>query len=54
MAKSIECRCTDSFTCGYCCRNAKPYLFTPSAPESFADYCKRKNMEAERQAKEKA
>ena len=23
-ARSVECVCTYNFTCGYCCRNAKP------------------------------
>lgn len=41
MAKSAECQCTSSFTCGYCCRNVKPYLFTPAPRESFAEYCER-------------
>ncbi len=31
MAVSAECQCEDNFTCRYCCRNAKPYLFTPSS-----------------------
>lgn len=30
MARSIECECTNSYTCGYCLRNAKPWLWTPS------------------------
>jgi hypothetical protein len=30
MARSVECKCDARFTCGYCCRNAKPYIFTPS------------------------
>lgn len=29
-ARSAECRCDASFTCGYCLRNAPPYFFTPS------------------------
>jgi hypothetical protein len=33
MARSIECECTYSYTCGYCLRNAKPYFFTPSHTE---------------------
>jgi hypothetical protein len=28
MAKNTECKCTSSFTCGYCLRNAKPYFYT--------------------------
>lgn len=31
MARNIECRCTDRFTCGYCLRNKKPYFFTLSS-----------------------
>jgi hypothetical protein len=27
--RSVECECTSNFTCGYCLRNAPPYLFTP-------------------------
>lgn len=27
-ARPAECKCTDSFTCGYCLANAKPYFFT--------------------------
>lgn len=23
---SVECECLNNFTCGYCCRNAKPWL----------------------------
>ena len=30
MARSTDCTCDASFTCGHCCRNAKPWLFTPS------------------------
>ena len=30
-ARSINCECTYGFTCGYCCRNAKPYFFTPTS-----------------------
>lgn len=30
MAKSAECRCDSSFTCGYCLRNAPVYFFTTS------------------------
>ena len=26
-----ECECENLFTCGVCCRNAPPYLFTPSS-----------------------
>ncbi len=33
MARSIECKCDPRFTCGYCLRNAKPYIFTPSTAE---------------------
>lgn len=29
-ARSVECRCDPSFTCGYCLRNAKPWHWTPS------------------------
>lgn len=28
-ARSAQCQCESSFTCGFCLRNAKPYLFTP-------------------------
>ena len=28
-SKNVNCRCEQSFTCGYCCANAKPYFFTP-------------------------
>lgn len=30
MSRSAECECTYNFTCGYCLRNAKPWLFTCS------------------------
>ena len=30
MRTVADCQCTRSFTCGYCCRNAKPYFFTPN------------------------
>ena len=30
MARPIECKCEDNFTCGYCLRNAKPYRYTLS------------------------
>jgi hypothetical protein len=30
MAKSAECKCESSFTCGYCLRNAKPWHYTLS------------------------
>jgi hypothetical protein len=37
-ARSAECRCDQSFTCGFCLRNAKPALFTPrTAQEAIAD-----------------
>lgn len=37
MAKSVECRCTYNFTCGYCLRNAKPPICIPlSVRESIA------------------
>jgi hypothetical protein len=29
-ARSVECRCTNNFTCGYCLRNAKPWHYTLS------------------------
>lgn len=32
MAKSIECKCTYNFTCGYCLKNAKPWHWTASHP----------------------
>jgi hypothetical protein len=29
-ARSVECKCEQGrFTCGYCLRNAKPWLWTP-------------------------
>jgi len=31
MARTIECRCEVRFTCGYCLRNAPPWIFTPSS-----------------------
>lgn len=40
--KPVECKCEDNFTCRYCLHNKKPAIFTPSKPESFEDYCKRK------------
>lgn len=30
MARSEHCSCADNFTCGFCCRNAKPLIFTPN------------------------
>ncbi len=27
-ARPAECRCEANFTCGYCLRNAKPWLWT--------------------------
>lgn len=30
MSKSVECKCTSNFTCGYCLHNAKPWHFTLS------------------------
>jgi hypothetical protein len=30
MARSAECKCTESFTCGHCLQNAKPGVFTPT------------------------
>lgn len=30
MARSAECSCESNRTCGYCCRNAKPWFFTLS------------------------
>jgi hypothetical protein len=35
MAISAECKCTHNFTCGYCCRNAKPWLFTTTTTMHF-------------------
>ena len=32
---SAECKCESNFTCGYCLRNAKPWLFTPSSPRGY-------------------
>lgn len=34
-AKSAECQCERSFTCGYCCRNMKPWLFTPRTSQQI-------------------
>lgn len=31
-ARSVECKCDPHFTCGYCLRNAKPPIYTPSSP----------------------
>lgn len=45
MARSIHCSCDSNFTCGYCLRNAPPWVWTPSVPESFYEYCVRKNAE---------
>ncbi len=28
MARSIECKCDYNFTCGYCLRNAPPWVWT--------------------------
>jgi hypothetical protein len=36
-AKSIECKCTDDFTCGYCLRNAKPWFYTLSDGSAIYD-----------------
>ncbi len=38
-ARSADCKCTPSFTCGHCLRAAKPWHFTPSttiAPRVYA------------------
>ena len=35
MARSSECTCHSDMTCGYCCRNAKPYNFTPSESAGY-------------------
>lgn len=38
MARNAECRCESSFTCGYCLRNMKPWIFTPrSSAEAMRD-----------------
>jgi len=28
MARSIECKCDDRFTCGYCFQNRKPWFYS--------------------------
>lgn len=52
-ARSADCRCKTSFTCGHCLRNMKPYHFTsnatpdgffrfeplPQRPDRFTDKC---------------
>jgi hypothetical protein len=32
-ARSADCRCERSFTCGHCLRNAPPYFFTLDSGE---------------------
>jgi hypothetical protein len=27
--RPVECQCDARFTCGFCLRNAKPWLYTP-------------------------
>ncbi len=48
---SAECRCKpfgDWGTCGYCLRNAKPYLFTPTpVSQMFWAYMERCKKEEE-------
>lgn len=39
MARSTECKCESNFTCGYCMRNAPPWIFTPyTGPFKFSYY----------------
>lgn len=32
---SAECECKYNFTCGYCCRSAKPWFWTPTKTMHF-------------------
>jgi hypothetical protein len=45
MTRSADCKCESNFTCGYCLRNAKPWLFTPTPTKqmfwAYIERCKR-------------
>lgn len=37
-ARSSDCECTRSFTCGHCLSNMKPWVWSRSTPEEDAKY----------------
>lgn len=48
MARSIDCKCTYNFTCGYCLRNAKPWHWTPTnQPTQFHNELKQEEKPAD-------
>lgn len=49
MARSIECKCDYNFTCGYCLRNAKPWVYTPSTSAYYFSNCNDSAIERDKQ-----
>ena len=47
---SVECKCNDNFTCGFCLSNMKPWIWT-SKTETWEEYYERKKKEEEQKNK---